>query len=194
MSDYDLTEMGRQISNMARVGKIVELDAANARVKVSVAGLTTDWLPWSASRAGATRQWSPPKVGEQVVMLSPYGDMAQAVVMGSVYQDDHPAPATSGDQETIAFVDGTVVDFNGATHTMAVTMAASGHLNVTISGAKIEASSSSIKLTVGGVTLEVSSGGIAMTGGTVTHNGKNIGATHVHGGVTPGGADTLGPH
>ena len=190
MSNYEQTEFSRQLANVLRVGTITELDESAARVRVSTSGLTTDWLPWTASRAGNTRQWSPPRVGEQVLVASPYGDMGQALVIGSLYSDEKPAPAGSKDQEHIVFPDGSTVDYNSATHTMALAMVAAGHLNVTIGGAKIEASASGIKLTVGGVSFDITSGGIVMAGGTVTHDGKNIGSTHTHSGVQPGGSNT----
>lgn len=139
MSDYDIGEISRQMANMVRIGKILELDEAKARVKVSTAGLTTDWLPWSASRSGNTRQWSPPRVGEQVFILSPYGDMGQAIVGGSLFQEDHPAPAASKDQETTVFPDGSTVDYNSATNTLTLTVAGSGNIVINCKHATVNA-------------------------------------------------------
>ena len=138
MSEYDRGEMGRQLANLVRVGKIAELDEANARVKVSTAGLTTDWLPWGAARAGKTRQWSPPQVGEQVVIASPYGDMAQAVVIGSLFQDDSPAPAASKDQETTVYPDGARQDYNSASHTFTLEVPAGGKIVFKIGATTLE--------------------------------------------------------
>lgn len=139
MSEYELGEISRQISNILRIGKIIQLDEANARVKVSTAGLTTDWLPWSASRSGETRTWSPPRVGEQVIIASPYGDMGQAVVMGSLFQDAKPAPAASKDQETTVFPDGSTVDYNSATNTLTLTVAGNGNIVVNCKHATVNA-------------------------------------------------------
>ena len=80
MSGYDIGELQRQLSNLFRIGKVKELDEANARVKLDVSGLTTDWLPWGAARAGKTKNWSAPQIGEQVMMASPFGDMGQGVL------------------------------------------------------------------------------------------------------------------
>lgn len=138
MSDYELGEMNRQMANMVRVGKIVELDEANARVKVSTAGLTTDWLPWGAGRAGKTKQWSPPQVDEQVLIASPYGDMGQAVVIGSMFSDDNPAPATSKDQETTVYPDGAKQDYNSATHTFTLEVPTGGKIVFKIGATTLE--------------------------------------------------------
>src|SRR5690349_16634716 len=131
MSDgYQLGELERMQAGMIRLGVITELDAANARVKVACGGLSTDWLPWATGRAGGTRTWSPPKVGEQVTVFAPYGDPAQAFVGGSIYQDAHGAPASSGDQETTVFSDGTTVDYNAATNTLTINIAGAGKANI----------------------------------------------------------------
>lgn len=164
MSDYELGELNRQVANLVRVGKILELDEANARVKVSTAGLTTDWLPWGAARAGKTRQWSPPQVGEQVLIASPYGDMGQAVVIGSLYQDDSPAPAASKDQETIVYPDGAKVDHNSASHVTTMTLNPGGTLNVTVGGSSIVMDTDKILLSSNGTTLELTAAGWKLDG------------------------------
>lgn len=147
MSDYDLGELQRQMANLLRVGKVVELDAVNARVKVSAAGLVTDWLPWGAGRAGQTRQWSPPQVGEQVIIASPYGDLSQAVVMGSLFQDGSPAPAASKDQETTVYPDGAMQDYNSAGSAYTLQVPAGGVIRLAVGGSVLEITSAGITLT-----------------------------------------------
>lgn len=146
MSGYELTEIGRQLANLVRVGKIAELDEANARVKVSAAGLTTDWLPWASARAGQTRQWSPPRVGEQVILASPYGDLGQAVVVGSLFSDDAPAPAASKDRETTAYPDGATQDYNSASHEYLLDVPAGGKITIRCGPSSIELSSDGVKI------------------------------------------------
>src|SRR5213595_961903 len=128
MSAYNLGEIDRKQAMLVRYGVVTELDAANARVKCSVGGLTTDWLPWHTGRAGATRHWSAPRPGEQVVVFAPYGDPAQGFVLPGFYQDDHPAPAISQDQETTVYPDGSTVDYNSATNTLTVNVAGNGNV------------------------------------------------------------------
>ncbi|WP_407658270.1 phage baseplate assembly protein V [Larsenimonas rhizosphaerae] len=43
------------------------------------------------ARAGATRSWNPPTLGEQVVLLSPSGELRGAVVLCAVNSNAHPA-------------------------------------------------------------------------------------------------------
>lgn len=139
---YEIGELQRQLMNLARVGKVAELDEANARVKVSISGLTTDWLPWLVSRAGATRTWSAPRTGEQVLVLSPYGDTAQGIVLPSIYQDDYPAPAGSMDKETTVYPDGSTVEYDSASNTLTVTVAGAGNVVVNCKQATVNAETS----------------------------------------------------
>lgn len=193
MSGYELSELGRQMANLVRVGKVVELDEANARVKVSTAGLTTDWLPWGAGRAGKTRQWSPPQVGEQVILASPYGDLGQAAVIGSMFSDDNPAPATSKNQETTVFPDGSTVDYNSATNTLTLTVSGAGNVVVNCQVATVKAATSvtlDTPLThcTGAVTVDgvlTYKGGLVGSGGATT--ATITGDVAVTGNITAGG-------
>lgn len=217
MSDgWAQAETERILANMIRVGTIAQLDEANARVKVSVGGLSTDWLPWITARAGATRTWSAPRPGEQVLVLAPYGDPAQAVALPAIYQDSYPAPSGTKDAERVVFPDGSTVDYNSASNTLAVTVGGAGKVVVNCKEATINAETSVTlntpqttckgKLTVEGLLTYLAgmngstgsgasasiSGNVDFSGGSLTHNGKSIGSTHTHSGVQPGGG-TSGP-
>lgn len=197
------SETERVLANMIRVGVVSALDEENARVQVDVGGLTTSWLPWITSRAGATRTWSAPRAGEQVMVLAPYGDTTQAVVLPSIYQDDHPAPANSQHVERVEFPDGTFVEYNSETNTLNIDVAGDAKVIVNCKEATINAETSVTlnapqttctgKLTVEGLLTYmagmVGSGGTgasaAITGdvaitGALTNNGKAVGSTHKH--------------
>lgn len=206
----DVSELNRQLNNVVRIGTIKQLDLANARAKVSVAGCTTDWLPWGTNRAGNRRDWSPPVIGEQVVLFAPYGDLGQAVIGPSIFQDDHAAPAASADQETTVYPDGTTVDYNSASNTLTITVAGSGNVIINCKVANVKAETSVTLDTpdtfcTGNLTVAKSfqmgqeggsatmKGNVAIEGGSLTHNGKNVGSTHNHSGVTPGGGNTGAP-
>lgn len=210
MNNYDLTEMNRSISNMIRVGNIRAVDVANARVRVAFGGCVSDWLPWGTSRAGNRRDWTAPNVGEQVMVFCPFGDPTQAVVGPSIFQDDFSAPATSADQDTTVYPDGTTVDYNSATNTLTVTVAGSGNVVINCKVATVKADTSVTIDTpettcTGNLTVKKSftmgqeggsatmKGNVAIEGGSLTHNGKNVGSTHAHSGVQSGGSNTGAP-
>jgi phage baseplate assembly protein V len=171
IDELALPDMERRTANAIRYGRIMAVDYANARVRVKSGDIESAWLPWSTGRAsGAKRRWDPPEVGEQVVMLSPGGDMRQAVVLTGVFQQSAGAPSDSADKDTTVYGDGTVVEYDRGSRT----------LLVNFGGTSITARPAAITLTVGGVSLAVSASGVAITGGMVTHNGTNIGDTHTH--------------
>lgn len=114
-------EHDRRIGAMTMIGVIAELDEAQARVRVEADGLLTEWLPWVERRAGpGLRTWSAPEVGEQVLVVCIGGDPAQGVVVGSIYQDDHDAPASAKAVARAEFADGTVVEYDRAAHRLTV--------------------------------------------------------------------------
>lgn len=191
-----LADLERRQANGVRYGTIAEVDLAKARVKIKSGNITTTWLPWAAGRAsGAKRRWDPPEVGEQVAVISPGGDLTQGLVIPGVYQESAGAPSASADKDSTVYSDGTVIEYDRATHA----------LTADLQGTKVYADRSKIELTIGatkltltssGATLNASSinlvGNVSVTG-NLTNNGKNVGSTHMHSGVTPGPSTTGAP-
>lgn len=86
-------ETGRRLENVVRRGTIAHVDLKAARVRVTTGQNTTDWLPWLALRAGGIdggRHWHPPVVGEQVLLLSQGGDLAQGIALLGLYSNAMP--------------------------------------------------------------------------------------------------------
>jgi phage baseplate assembly protein gpV len=162
---FGAAESDRRSASMVRVARVVSVDPAKARARVTFGGETESAeLPFMAMRAGAAKVWAPPAVGEQVWVLAESGDTAQGVILGAAFQADMPAPSSAGEAVEI-------------------------HLG----SASFIISPDSIQLSVGGVTMTVSGGGLAIEGGSVTHNGTNIGDDHKHSGVLSGPAETGEP-
>lgn len=201
-------ENSRKLENAVRLGHIVAVDAAAARCRVESGGLTSDWLPWLAIRAGSDKSWWPPSEGEQVVLLCPGGNPAQGIALLGVYSDANAAPSASLDEVVIAsFRDGTVITYDTASHELAATV--KGDVALSASGDVLAEVQGDMSATVGG-TLEASASSasikaatIALTGEvTVTGNVHVSGdvvagivslSTHVHGGVQNGGGMTSPP-
>jgi phage baseplate assembly protein V len=183
MSQARIGDIERRMSNMVRPGTVLEADYANARVKVQCGGNQTAWIPWVTSRAGEDRSWHAPEVGEQVIVLSPSGDLAQGYVMpGGVYKNDYPANANSKEISRTTYKDGAVVEYDRQNHAHLVQIPAGGKATVKVGNdaqteilpdkithkmggsSKIEVTSSGVKLTVGGTILNVTSSGVEVTG------------------------------
>lgn len=96
---------------LVRVGTVLSVDLAAARCVVRYGdpddpeAAETPAIRWLAMRAGKTRIWSPPSVGEQVLLLSPDGQVGNAVAVAGLVQDAFP-PLANNLIETIEFEDG----------------------------------------------------------------------------------------
>ncbi len=114
MSDltYRVSELERLLANLLRVGTVDSIDAPAAKVRVKIGQLITAPLNWFTRRAGADRDWWSPSVGEQVMLLSPGGDLAQGVVLPAINRSAYPAPATSPDQHRVDYADGGFFEYD----------------------------------------------------------------------------------
>lgn len=173
MSDFNVADLQRLLANLIRVGTVEELDEATGKVKVNVSGLTSDWLNPGAASAGRVRKWSPKQVGEQVVLFAPYGDLSQAVVGFSLFQDDHPANGGSKAQETVTFADGSSVDYNQKTNTLTVNVSGAGNVVVNCKVATVKADTSvTVDTPEAGFTGHVTiANGLAVTGDAIVTGG-----------------------
>jgi len=121
MSDA-ITEIHRRLDNLICRGTVAEVDHASHACRVQTGELLTDWLPWMAVRAGKTRTWCPPTVGEQVVVFCPSGETGTGFVLTGLYSDQSPPPSASPDLHVRSWPDGGVesYDHSGSTYLLSV--------------------------------------------------------------------------
>lgn len=206
----NIQELARTLRNLIRTGVVVEVDMATGRCRVQTGGNITDWLQWLTSRAGRSRTWWAPSVGEQVMILAVGGELDTAFVLAGIYSDDNPAPSVSGDALHISFPDGAVIEYEPETSALTVSgiktadITASESLTASVPVVTIKADTRvtldtpevvcTNKLTC--ATLDVQKGGkmggnIEHSGGSFTSNGVQV-DKHGHGGVQRGGDWTEG--
>lgn len=151
MTDYLLTELTRKLANLLRVGTIELVDAREARAKVRCGDIVTTWLPWFSRRAGNDREWWAPEKGEQVLLISPDGEMSQGLILPGLYQNAHPAPSQSQDVFYREFSDGATIEYDRAAHVLKTNIPGDVHITAkgTISataGEKITLTAQQIEL------------------------------------------------
>lgn len=146
MESFSFSEIDRKLANLIRLGTVKEADYKKARVRIQIGKILTDWLPWVTSRAGQDRNWSAPSVGEQVVLLSPSGEMAQGVVIPAIYQQKHPAPSDKETDATLVFQDGSKVLYDKEKHHLTVSVVTDGTLTLKIGESSLEMTKDGIKL------------------------------------------------
>lgn len=134
ITGMNVAELARLIENLVRLGTIDTVQVKPPRVKVKSGNITTAWLPWLSLRAGADREWDPPTVGEQVVLLSPSGLLAQGVVLTGLFSDRIPA---NGDREGLhrrTYRDGAVIEYDSIGHRLRAILPAGGVTDLNSTG------------------------------------------------------------
>lgn len=127
----DLLELSRLLHNLVRLGTVMEIDPNRPkRVRVKSGTLETNWLRWITPRAGDTVDWDPPTIGEQVILFSPSGDIAAALVLPAIYCDEHDAPTLDRNKTLRRFPDGAEVEYDHAEHAMRVALPDGGTVTV----------------------------------------------------------------
>jgi phage baseplate assembly protein V len=115
-----IQELARAIRNLIRSGVVTEVDTVQGLCRVQSGGIQTTWLNWLTTRAGRSRTWWAPSVGEQVLLLAIGGELDTAFVLPGIFSDDNPAPSASADAWHVAFPDGAVIEYEPETGALTV--------------------------------------------------------------------------
>ncbi|WP_163372873.1 phage baseplate assembly protein V [Endozoicomonas acroporae] len=177
---FRLSDLERRVAGLINVGRVADLDEQAARVRVEFGEILTDWLPWLTTRAGFDRSWWAPEVGEQVLILAPSGELAQAVVLPAIYRDSHPAPVHSADLALLVFSDGTTIQYDRGKHALTAHLPAGGTTTLTSPG-KVTINAAGGVVINGNVTVngnisasgDVADGTRSMRGDRGIYNGHN---------------------
>jgi phage baseplate assembly protein V len=179
ISGMNIAEITRLLENIVRFGTIEAVQMQPPRVKVKSGNIATTWLPWLNLRAGADREWDPPTIGEQVVLLSPSGNLAQGVVLTGLFSDVIPA---NGDREGLhrrTYRDGAVIEYDSIAKRLLAVLPTGGKAQLTAPGGVTILGNVDITGTVT-VSADVVASGISLV-------------THKHGGVQTGSGTTAVP-
>lgn len=205
-------ELNRRIENLIRIGTIAEVDHVAHRVRVESGELLTDWLKWRTGRAGATRSWSPPTIGEQVMILSPSGELGNGIVLPSIFSDAHDAPSDSPTEHVMLFPAGARIAYDHASGALTATGIQTATIQAAVSATldtplthctgdlHVNGAATIDDLLTygngiagtGGANDNNITGNFAQTDGTLSSNGIVLDA-HVHTDVLPGGGTSGGP-
>ena len=175
------------LSSLIRIGTIASVDLAQARCTVLYGdpddidddgeAATTPPIRWLSPRAGRTRVWSPPSIGEQVLLLAPDGQLGSAIALTGIVRDAFP-PLGNSEAEQIEWSDGARIAYDPVSHELRATLPANGTATIDAPGGIVLR---------GDVTIE---GSVAVSG-TVTADEDVIAndislAEHEHLGVQAG--------
>ena len=124
-------ELERRLNNLIRLGTITRVDVENAVCDIKTHANEVIERPWLALRTGTTKHWNPPTVGEHVILFSPCGELAQAIVLTGLYTIDNPAPSQSADEEVTEYPDGSTITYNHVEHRLDMVLCEDATVNIT---------------------------------------------------------------
>lgn len=179
----------RLLENILRVGVVIAVDEESWRVRVQSGELQTDWLRWNTTRAGAFSIWVPPSVGEQVWLGCIGGNPETAVIIGSLYSSDNPAPGSSLKEIVLTAPDGASLRYDAEASALEAQGMKTAHIkasaSVTLETPLVECTdhlkTRTFELTEGG-TMK---GDVTHSDGSLSSNGKVL-HTHKHPGDSGG--------
>ncbi|NCT79718.1 phage baseplate assembly protein V [Pseudomonas stutzeri] len=150
----NIADLARLLENIVRFGTIEAVQMQPPRVQVKSGNIATTWLPWLNLRAGADREWDPPTIGEQVVLLSPSGNLAQGVVLTGLFSDLIPANGGREGLHRRTYRDGAVIEYDSIAKHLRATLPGTAEINATgditiTSGGKITLSAAGDVLIAG---------------------------------------------
>jgi phage baseplate assembly protein V len=100
--EYHIADLKRRQSNFIRPGVVVSYDptanAIVADVGAPDAPCPTHPVPLF-THAGSGKSWRPMKAGQQVTLLCPDGDLANALALPGGFHDKNPAPSRSAAED-----------------------------------------------------------------------------------------------
>mgnify|MGYP001627780685 CR=1 FL=1 len=124
-----IAELFRLLNNLVRIGTIAEVDHQAARARVQAGDNLTGWQKWITLRAGTTQEWDPPTVGEQVLLLSPGGDLAQGVIIAGLFTRNEPS--ASADEHKRVYPDGATITYDHVKKELVASLPGKATINIT---------------------------------------------------------------
>jgi phage baseplate assembly protein V len=100
--EYHIADLKRRQSNYVRPAVVISFDPATNTTIANIGDATTP-VPTHAipvfTHAGSGKSWRPLKVGQQLTLLCPDGDLANAVALPGGFHDKNPAPSSSAAED-----------------------------------------------------------------------------------------------
>jgi phage baseplate assembly protein V len=108
--------------DLVLVGTIEEIDSENrALARVRVLDRLSNWMPVLMFANSFKKEFKPMRTGEQVSVLSPYGDLKGGLVIRGIFNKECKEPSgSSSSKEVSEYEDGTRISYDVSTHELEV--------------------------------------------------------------------------
>lgn len=126
-------ELHRRLENLIRFGTIKAIypDQPFTTVTVTIGAITTGKLRFLTLRAGKTKTWDPPSVGEEVMVLSPSGVLEMGVAIAGFNNQDNPSPSDDPNKTIRVFEDGCLLSYDIKNHHLEAVLPEGGTCDIT---------------------------------------------------------------
>ncbi len=168
-------EILRLISNICLFGTVSETksDAGYALARVKIDDRVTDFFPILSQSNTFKKHFIPIRVGEQVMVICPYGEANIGLVLRSVFNKNSKEPTGSNNErEVITYEDGTTIFYD--TKLKELNIEAVGMINITCKEATIKADTVDITATTSNTGDVSIKGSLSVTGKIVGKSGIAI--------------------
>lgn len=168
-------EILRLISNICLFGTVSETksDEGYALARVKIDDRVTDFFPILSQSNTFKKHFIPIRVGEQVMVICPYGEANIGLVLRSVFNKNSKEPTGSNNErEVITYEDGTTIFYD--TKLKELNIEAVGMINITCKEATIKADTVDITATTSNTGDVSIKGSLSVTGKIVGESGIAI--------------------
>lgn len=110
-----LTELKRLIGNIANYGTITQTKSSDGKslARVKIGERETDWLPCMSLVNSFFKVYSPLRVGEQVAVISPFGEASSGFIVRSIFNKANREPSWANNTTAgVEFEDGTIITYD----------------------------------------------------------------------------------
>ncbi|RSQ24237.1 phage baseplate assembly protein V [Acinetobacter baumannii] len=130
-------DINRRLENLIRFGTIKTVNPSKPipLVTVDLDDIVTPEIRFFNARSGDDSTWDPPSLDEEVMVISPCGEIGPtSVVFYGLYNNDHPAPSDDLNKKIRVFADGCVIAYDVSTHQLSAILPSGGKAIVTADG------------------------------------------------------------
>ncbi|WP_411577604.1 phage baseplate assembly protein V [Acinetobacter nosocomialis] len=130
-------DINRRLENLIRFGKIKTVNPSKPipLVTVDLDDILTPEIRFFNARSGNDSTWDPPSLDEEVMVISPCGEIGPtSVVFYGLYNNEHPAPSDDLNQKIRVFADGCIIAYDISAHQLSAILPSGGKAIITADG------------------------------------------------------------
>ncbi|MDC5672144.1 phage baseplate assembly protein V [Acinetobacter baumannii] len=130
-------DINRRLENLIRFGTIKTVNPSKpiTLVTVDLDDIVTPEIRFFNARSGDDSTWDPPSLDEEVMVISPCGEIGPtSVVFYGLYNNDHPAPSDDLNKKIRVFADGCIIAYDISAHQLSAILPSGGKAIVTADG------------------------------------------------------------